>query len=167
MRAGAWLVLGGAVAGFLGVLGLHRPASSSALAGGTVTQGPGTQGPGTQGPGTQGPGTQGPGPTASPGRTTTAAGPPGTVTGPVVNYGYGELATRVAISGSRITGVSVPVIRVAEQFSQELADRAIPVLRHEVLAAQSAHIQAVSGATYTSEAYAQSVQAALDKAHFK
>jgi uncharacterized protein with FMN-binding domain len=152
MKAGAWLVLGGAVAGFLGVLGLHRPASSSALAGGTVSQGPGPQGPG---------------PTASPGRTTTAAGPPGTVTGPVVNYGYGELATRVAISGSRITGVSVPVIRVAEQFSQELADRAIPVLRHEVLAAQSAHIQAVSGATYTSEAYAQSVQAALDRAHFK
>lgn len=142
MKAGAWLVLGGAVAGFLGVLGLHRPASSSALG-------------------------QGPGSAGSPGRTATAAGPPGTVTGPVVNYGYGELATRVAISGSRITAVSVPVIRVAEQFSQELADRAIPVLRHEVLAAQSAHIQAVSGATYTSEAYAQSVQAALDKAHFK
>jgi uncharacterized protein with FMN-binding domain len=147
MKAGAWLVLGGAVAGFLGVLGLHRPASSSALAQGTVTQGPG--------------------PTASPGRTATAAGPPGTVTGPVVNYGYGELATRVAISGGRITAVSVPVLKVAEQFSQELADRSIPVLRHEVLAAQSAHIQAVSGATYTSDAYAQSVQAALDKAHFK
>ncbi len=147
MKAGAWLVLGGAVAGFLGVLGLHRPASSSALAQGAVTQGPGQ--------------------TASPGRAATAAGPPGTVTGPVVNYGYGELATRVAIGGSRITGVSVPVLKVAEQFSQELADRAIPVLRHEVLAAQSARIQAVSGATYTSEAYAQSVQAALDKAHLK
>ena len=63
--------------------------------------------------------------------------------------------------------MSVPVLRVAEQFSQELADRSIPVLRHEVLAAQSARIQAVSGATYTSEAYAQSVQAALDKAHFR
>jgi uncharacterized protein with FMN-binding domain len=48
-----------------------------------------------------------------------------------------------------------------------LANRAIPVLRNEVLSAQSARIQAVSGATYTSEAYAQSVQAALDKAHFK
>jgi uncharacterized protein with FMN-binding domain len=152
MKAGAWLVLGGAVAGFLGVIGLHRPASSSALAQGTVTQGTGTHGPGQ---------------TASPGRTAAAAGPPGTVTGPVVNYGYGELATRVAVSGGRITAVSVPVLKVAEQFSQELADRSIPVLRHEVLAAQSAHIQAVSGATYTSQAYAKSVQAALDKAHFK
>jgi len=142
MKAGAWLVLGGAVAGFLGVLGLHRPASSSALA-------------------------PAPAGSARPGRTATVAGPPGTVTGPVVNYGYGELATRVAISGGRITAVSVPVLKVAEQFSQELADRSIPVLRHEVLAAQSAHIQAVSGATYTSEAYAESVQAALDKARFK
>jgi uncharacterized protein with FMN-binding domain len=145
MKAGAWLVLGGAVAGFLGVLGLHRPGASGALAQGAVTQGPG----------------------ASPGRTAAAAGPPGTVTGPVVNYGYGELATRVAISGGRITAVSVPVLKTAEQFSQELADRSIPVLRHEVLAAQSAHIQAVSGATYTSDAYARSVQAALDKAHVK
>jgi len=140
MKAGAWLVLGGAVAGFLGVLGLHRPATSGALA----------QNPAQTGPG----------------RTAAAAGPPGTATGSVVDYGYGELATRVAISGGRITGVSVPVLKTAEQFSRELADRAIPVLRHEVLAAQSAHIQAVSGATYTSEAYAQSVQAALDRAHF-
>ncbi len=147
MKAGAWLVLGGAVAGFLGVLGLHRPAASGALVQGAVTQGPGQ--------------------TAGPGRSATAAGPPGTVTGPVVNYGYGELAARVAISHGRITGVSVPVLKTAEQFSQELADRYIPVLRQEVLAAQSARIQAVSGATYTSEAYAQSVQAALDKAHFK
>ncbi len=146
MRSAPWLVLGGAVAGFLGVLGLHRPAASGALA-------------------------QSPAPSASPGRSAPAAGPQaptsGAVTGSVVPYGYGELATRVAIRGGRITGVSVPVLKTAEQFSQELADRAIPVLRHEVLAAQSARIQAVSGATYTSEAYAQSVQAALDKAHFR
>jgi len=140
LKSARWLVLGGAVAGFLGVLGLHRPGASGALA-------------------------PGPAGSASPGAA--AAGPPGTVTGPVENYGYGELATRVAISHGRITGVSVPVLKTAEQFSQELANRAIPVLRHEVLAAQSARIQAVSGATYTSEAYAQSVQAALDKAHFR
>ena len=82
-------------------------------------------------------------------------------------YGYGELATRVTISHGRITRVGVPVLKTAEQFSQQLAVQAIPVLRNEVLSAQSARIQAVSGATYTSEAYAQSVQAALDKAHFK
>ena len=153
MKAGAWLVLGGTVAGFLGVLGLHRPAAPRAL--------------GSQSAPAQSAPTQGPGQSAGPGRAATAAGPAGTVTGPVVAYGYGELAARVAISHGRITGVSVPVLKTAEQFSQQLANRYIPVLRQEVLAAQSAHIQAVSGATYTSDAYAQSVQAALDKAHFK
>jgi uncharacterized protein with FMN-binding domain len=146
VKSAPWLALGGAVAGFLGVIGLHRPAASGALA-------------------------QRPAPSASPGRSAPAAGPSaatsGTVTGSVVPYGYGELATRVSISGGRITGVNVPVLKVAEQFSQQIAAEAIPVLRNEVLAAQSARIQAVSGATYTSEAYAQSVQAALDKAHFR
>lgn len=145
MKSAPWLVLGGAVAGFLGVLGLHRPAGSGAL-------------PPSQAQ------------SASPGRSASVAGRPaaasGAVTGTVVPYGYGELATRVSISHGRITGVSVPVLKTAEQFSEQLATRAIPVLRHEVLAAQSARIQAVSGATYTSEAYARSVQAALDKAHF-
>jgi uncharacterized protein with FMN-binding domain len=145
VKSAPWLVLGGVVAGFLGVLGLHRPAASSALA-------------------------QRPAPSASPARRAPVAGPPaaaGSVTGPVVPYGYGELATRVTVSHGRITGVGVPVLKTAEQFSQQLAVQAIPVLRNEVLSAQSARIQAVSGATYTSEAYAQSVQAALDKAHFK
>jgi uncharacterized protein with FMN-binding domain len=143
MRSAPWLVLGGAVAGFLGVLGLHRPATSGALASHP----------------------------AQPASSAPAAGPSavtaGAVTGPVVPYGYGELATKVSIGGGRITSVSVPVLRVAEQFSQQLAAQAIPILRNEVLSAQSARIQAVSGATYTSEAYAQSVQAALDKAHFR
>ena len=144
MKSAPWLVLGGAMAGFLGVLVLHRPATPGALA-------------------------QRPAQSASPARSAPvgpSAAAAGTVTGPVVPYGYGELATRVSLSGGRITGVAVPVLKVAEQFSQQLAAQAIPILRNEVLSAQSARIQAVSGATYTSEAYAQSVQAALDKAHF-
>jgi uncharacterized protein with FMN-binding domain len=149
MRTAPWLVLGGVVAGFLGVLGLHRPAASGALAGSAAR----------------------PASTGSSGSSAHVAGPSaaasGAFAGPVEPYGYGELATRVTISGGRITAVSVPVLKVAEQFSQQLAAQAIPVLRHEVLTAQSAHIQAVSGATYTSAAYAASVQAALDKAHFK
>jgi uncharacterized protein with FMN-binding domain len=73
----------------------------------------------------------------------------------------------VSISGGQITGIAVPVLRTAEQYSQQLAVKVIPTLRSEVLAAQSARINAVSGATYTSQAYALSVQAALDKAHFR
>lgn len=148
MKSAPWLVLGGTLAGFLGVLGLHKPATSNVLA--SPAQ---------------------PTAKASPGATR-AAGPQagaslaaGAFSGPVVPYGYGELGTKVSVSGGRITGVSVPVLKTAEQYSQQLAAQVIPMLQNEVVSAQSARIQAVSGATYTSEAYAQSVQAALDKAH--
>ncbi len=49
--------------------------------------------------------------------------------------------------------------------SQEISQYAGPQLHDEVLQAQNAQIDVLSGATYTSEAYAQSVQAALDQAH--
>jgi uncharacterized protein with FMN-binding domain len=87
------------------------------------------------------------------------------VTGAREQYGYGVLAVRVTVRGGHIVNVSVPFIRTAEQYSQQLASEAIPTLRNEVLAAQSANINGVSGATYTSQAYAKSLQAALDKLH--
>jgi uncharacterized protein with FMN-binding domain len=85
----------------------------------------------------------------------------------VTPYGYGELDVRVTVSGSRITDVTVPVLRTAEPYSQQLASQVIPMLKSEVLAAGSAQINGVSGATYTSQAYATSLQAALDKLHRK
>lgn len=175
MKRAPWLVATGAVAGFLGVVGLHKTAPPGALAS------PGTQPASQASPATQHgqaragstPATT-PGPartpaSAAPSTTGPAAAPAGPVTalGAVENYGYGELAARVSISGGRITGIAVPVLRTAEQYSQQLAAQVIPTLRSEVLAAQSARINAVSGATYTSQAYAVSVQAALDKVHFR
>jgi uncharacterized protein with FMN-binding domain len=82
-------------------------------------------------------------------------------------YGYGELAVKVTVSGSRITAVTVPTLRTAEQYSQQLAAQVIPMLKSQVMAAESARINGVSGATYTSEAYAYSLQSALDKLHIK
>jgi hypothetical protein len=67
----------------------------------------------------------------------------------------------------RITDVSVPVIQTAQQSSRHLASQVIPTLRSEVLSGQTAGIDAVSGATYTSQAYATSLQAPLDKPHLK
>ncbi len=154
MKTGPWLVAAGAVAGFLGVLGFHKSPAATALNPArqpAVQQG---QRRGHAGPARPG------GPVAEPTGTASA-------TGTMEQYGYGELAARVTISGGHITAVSVPAIRTAEQYSQQLAAQVIPMLRQEVLAAQSAHIQAVSGATYTSQAYAASVQAALDQVHFK
>ena len=71
--------------------------------------------------------------------------------GPDVQFGYGVLDVQVTVSGARITDISVPSLQTAEPTSQQLSEQAIPVLRSEALAAQSARIDAVSGATYTSE----------------
>ena len=155
MKRATWLVVAGTVAGFLGVVGLHKTSAPAALASS-----------GTQ------PSSRASHP-ARPGRARTRATPSGagaaasTTLGALERYGYGELAARVSISGGRITSIAVPVLRTAEQYSQQLAIQVFPTLRSEVLAAQSARINAVSGATYTSQAYALSVQAALDKAHFR
>jgi uncharacterized protein with FMN-binding domain len=85
--------------------------------------------------------------------------------GTTVPYGYGELAVKVTARGNRITNVALTTLQTAEPYSQQLAGQAIPTLRSEVLSAQTASISAVSGATYTSDAYARSLQAALDKLH--
>jgi uncharacterized protein with FMN-binding domain len=82
-------------------------------------------------------------------------------------YGYGVLAVKLTEYAGRITDISLSSLTTAEQYSENLAQQVIPVLRREVLSAQSAHITAVSGATYTSEAYAYSVQSALDSLKVK
>jgi len=103
----------------------------------------------------------------------TTTGPSGATTAPPTGsattalgsneqYGYGTLAVRVTVRAGRITNVSVANLQTAEQYSQSLAQQVIPILSNEVLSAQSANINGISGATYTSEAYAQSVQSALD-----
>lgn len=89
-------------------------------------------------------------------------GATGSAVGTAEQYGYGLLAVKVTVQGGRITDVSTAKLQTAEQYSQSLAQQVLPVLRNEILSAQSAHINAISGATYTSEAYAYSVQSALD-----
>jgi uncharacterized protein with FMN-binding domain len=84
-----------------------------------------------------------------------------------VPFGYGALSVRVVARGTQITDVSVPAIQTAEPTSQQISAQAIPTLRAEVLSAQGASINGVSGATYTSQAYVQSLQGALDDLHLK
>jgi hypothetical protein len=156
MKRAAWYVIAGTVAGFAGVLGLHGRAGAPSIVAQPKTASGGAS------------------PAASPGRAggSTAdpaqpAGPTRRATGALVQYGYGELSVKVTVQGSQITGVSVPVLRTAEPYSQQLAAQVLPMLKSEVLAAHSARINAVSGATYTSQAYADSIQSALDKLHLK
>lgn len=99
---------------------------------------------------------------------TTAAPPvapqagPRTVDGSVVDTPYGSVQVAVVFNGNRITDVQALQTPDMDNRSVRLAELATPILRQEVLQAQSAQVDTVSGATYTSEGYAQSVQYALD-----
>jgi len=163
MKRAAWYLAAGAVAGFAGVIGLHgKTAPAAQRAAGNA--------PGRNQPGPSAPSRAVPAAGASPGghqRPAAAAGGAHSAAGAVEQFGYGELAVRVTVAGDRITNVTVPALQTAEPFSRQLSEQAIPLLRSQVLAADSAHINGVSGATFTSEAYATSVQAALDKLHLR
>ncbi|MFG1678193.1 FMN-binding protein [Micromonospora sp. NPDC049282] len=101
-------------------------------------------------------------------RTTTKAPKPTTrtVTGPSVSYEYGSLQVRITLSGSRIvdaTATGMPLGGQSGQRSDDVQAR-YSGSSGEVVAKQSANLSTVSGATYTSTAYKQSLQAAIDKA---
>ena len=88
---------------------------------------------------------------------------PRTVLGAPVDIGYGTVQVRVRWSGPRIVEVTAAQLPTGGR-SSDISAYAGPVLRREVLAAQSATIDVVSGASYTSDGYARSVQSALDAA---
>jgi len=89
----------------------------------------------------------------------------GTVDGAVVGTQYGSVQVRVSFTGSKITNVHALQLTDSSRTSVSISAGAAPTLRQEALAAQSAQIDVVSGATYTSEAYQQSLQSAIDAAH--
>lgn len=84
-----------------------------------------------------------------------------TVTGSEVDTEFGPYRVQVTFTGSTITDVQM-VETPSDRRSQRIAESAAPTLRQEALTSQSARIDTVSGATATSEAYAQSLQAAID-----
>jgi hypothetical protein len=86
------------------------------------------------------------------------------VAGPDVPNRYGDVQVQVTLSGGNITDVKALQLPFDRQRSAEISQIAGPMLRSEVLQVQSANIDIISGATYTSQSYAQSVQAALDQA---
>jgi uncharacterized protein with FMN-binding domain len=107
--------------------------------------------------------TAAPTPTTASG-TKTAAYRDGTVQGPVISTRYGDVQVQVTISGGAITDVTALQLPSRDGRSQRIASIAEPILRQEALTAQSAHIDLLSGATYTSDGYARSLQSALDSA---
>ncbi|MFI0819350.1 FMN-binding protein [Streptomyces sp. NPDC021098] len=98
------------------------------------------------------------------GHQSSSGGTSGTYTGSVSDTPYGPVQVSVTLSGGRITAVKALRTPSDRPRSQQIATEAVPQLTQEALSAQSAHIDAVSGATYTSEGYTRSLQSALDKA---
>jgi uncharacterized protein with FMN-binding domain len=81
----------------------------------------------------------------------------------VISTRFGDVQVEVTISGGAITDVTALQLPNSDRRSQNIASQAAPILREEALTAQSASIDLLSGATYTSEAYAKSLQSALDQ----
>jgi uncharacterized protein with FMN-binding domain len=86
-----------------------------------------------------------------------------TVNGSVVGTEYGDVEVQITVVNGTVTAVSAVQLPSGGR-SGRISSLAGPILASEALAAQSANIDTVSGATYTSEAYARSLQAALDQA---
>jgi uncharacterized protein with FMN-binding domain len=161
------IVISATVAGLAGVLAFHTTPAKLSL-GALPTAGGGQT-------------ASSPGPAASPGHRTAAAKPArragrttgGTTggtrsaTGPAVNYSYGVMSVKVTVSGSKILNVGVASIDDGgNPRSESIDQQAIPILEQEAMQAQSANIQGVSGASYTSAGFTQSLQAALHSLSF-
>lgn len=88
----------------------------------------------------------------------------GTYTGSSVNVFYGNVQVSVKIAGGVIKNVSFLQYPNSHSTSVMINQQAMPYLIQEAIQAQSAHVQIISGATFTSEGFQQSLQAALAKA---
>lgn len=102
--------------------------------------------------------------TTTAGATATATGTGGTVAGAVETNRFGNVQVQATFSSTgALTAVTV-LQTPTDNRSVSINSRAVPVLNAEAVAAQSASINSVSGATYTSNSYQQSLQSAIDAA---
>jgi uncharacterized protein with FMN-binding domain len=161
------IVISATVAGLAGVLAFHTTPAKLSL-GALPTAGGGQT-------------ASSPDPTASSGRRAAAGKPTrqssqtgqtsgGTrsATGSAVNYSYGVMAVKVTVSGSKILNVGIASIDDGgNPRSESIDQQAIPILEQEVMQAQNANIQGVSGASYTSAGFTQSLQSALHSLSFR
>ena len=87
------------------------------------------------------------------------------VDGDVIPTQFGDIQVRVVESGGKIVDVKALQLPSDRRRSREISQYSEPILHDEALQAQSAQIDTVSGATYTSGAYRESLQSAIDRAN--
>ena len=88
----------------------------------------------------------------------------GAYTGPVTDAYYGLIQIQAIVQGGRLVGIKVVQYPSDRRTSIAINRQALPMLRDEVVAAQSANVDIISGATLTSEAFIQSLGGALRQA---
>jgi len=88
----------------------------------------------------------------------------GSYTGSQADALYGTVQVKAVIQNGRLTDVQFLSQPTDRRRSQSINSQATPILKQEAIQAQSANVQAVSGATLTSEAFVQSLQSALSQA---
>jgi uncharacterized protein with FMN-binding domain len=103
--------------------------------------------------------------TPSPRPTQSAAPKTVTVNGAAVDTDYGPVQVQISLRGSKIISATAIAYPQGSGRDLEINSYAIPMLQQDTVTKQSAQIDTVSGATYTSDGYRQSLQSALDAAH--
>ena len=158
------IVVAGTLVGLIGVLKFHTaPVSLASPAGSSLPAASASGASPAASPSRQGANTG----AAAAGSASQQAGASRVAVGPAIYYDYGTLKVRVTVSGRRITKVSIASLDDGSNpRSQFIDQQSIPMLEQEVLQAQSANIQGVSGASYTSAGFAQSLQGALHSLGF-
>lgn len=157
----AAIVITSTAAGMGLLLSYHTSHGSLSIksASGTVPEGTGSS-PSTSAPQ---PTSGSPAGAASPTTTAPAANSTRNATGSDVQYRYGDIELAVTATGSKIDNVTIVKNDATDGRSYQINSEAVPILESETLSAQSSQIDGVSGASYTSQAYVQSLQSALDQ----
>ena len=158
------IVLLGTVAGVAGVLMLN-PSGQTLMASATTDTGSGS---GTDATNTASAGASNSASNSTPAASTTktATGATGTATGDAVFVRYGYVQLEVTVENGAITQINEVQMPDQDGRSMMISQQAGPMLQSQVLKAQSAKINGVSGATYTSVGYQKSLQSALDQLGF-
>jgi uncharacterized protein with FMN-binding domain len=155
------IVLTATVLGTAGVL-LFKPLSTTAVASASPTVENDSSTTSSSAPASSAAST----PSASASSKAAATARSGTYTGAAETTRFGTTQVEVTISGGRITEVTTVQLNQDDPRSLQISESAAPTLRTEVLSKQTAAVDIVSGATYTSDAYEASLQSALDKAGY-
>lgn len=163
------IVIGATIAGTAGVLAFHphAPSVQSATAATTKTAAAAAAPAKAAASAASSGSGSGSDSSGSSGSSSASSGVSGTATGDAISTQYGPVQVRVTVKDGTITAIQGLVLTGNDPRSAEISSFAEPTLKQEALTKQSADIDAVSGATFTSAGYAQSLQSALDKLGFK